>query len=346
MNELTIKLTQFSHGAGCGCKLAPSVLESILQKPLHPSKDPNLLAGNLNNEDAAVYDIGNGMGVLSTTDFFLPIVDDPFEFGAIASSNAISDIYAMGGKPIMAIAVLGWPINIIPAAIAGKVLEGSRYICAQAGIELAGGHSIDNPEPLFGLAVTGMSPLTQIKMNHTAKPSSLLYLTKPLGVGIVTTAEKNGLAQAEHMIEAKASMMQLNRFGELLGALSYVNALTDVTGFGLLGHLNEICQGSGCSAELYDAQVPRFSWLDRYIEQHCIPGGTKRNFDSYGHHIHGLTEIQKTVLCDPQTSGGLLISIDSDAKESFEHFAYQQTLNLQPIGRMLEESDVPQIYVR
>jgi selenide,water dikinase len=346
MSEDPIKLTQYSHGAGCGCKLAPSVLETILQKTQHPLRDRQLIVGNMSNDDAAVYDIGNGMGVISTTDFFMPIVDDPYEFGAIASSNAISDIYAMGGKPIMAIAILGWPVNTLSAEIAGKVLEGSRAICSKAGIEVAGGHSIDNPEPLFGLAVTGIAPLSRIKMNNTAKPQSLLYLTKPLGVGIITTAQKKGLAQIEHLNEAKKSMIQLNRFGELLGTLEYVNALTDVTGFGLLGHLNELCQGSKCSAELYYPIVPRFPWLDDYIENKCIPGGTKRNYDSYGQHIVGMTDEQRNILCDPQTSGGLLISIDPDTRNSFETLAAQNELNLQPIGRVLDAEKKPVIYIK
>lgn len=346
MSENQLRLTQYSHGAGCGCKLAPSVLETIIQKPLNPFSDPKLLVGNLSNDDAAVYDIGQGMGVITTTDFFMPIVDDPYEFGAIASVNAISDIYAMGGKPIMAIAILGWPVNTLSAEIAGKVLQGSRAICAEAGIELAGGHSIDNPEPLFGLAVTGLAPLEHIKMNNTAKPTSLLYLTKPVGVGIITTAEKKGLARAEHLREAKKSMLQLNRFGEALGRLTYVNALTDVTGFGLLGHLNELCQGSKCSAELYYQKVPTFSWLGTYIEKNCIPGGTKRNMESYGHRVIGLSDEQKTILADPQTSGGLLISVDSNYQVDFEAQALAYGLSLEPIGKLIQADKDPAIYIR
>lgn len=334
VSEQSVKLTQFSHGAGCGCKIAPSVLEKILQKSGTSIQDPRLLVGNLSNDDAAVFDLGNGTAVVSTTDFFMPIVDDAFEFGGIASVNAISDIFAMGGKPVMAIAILGWPISKLPPELAGTVLEGSRDACRRAGIELAGGHSIDSPEPIFGLAVTGLVDIENLKRNNTAKPGSSLYLTKKLGVGVVTTAEKRGLAQEPHLREAKDSMLTLNSFGEVAGKLDYVNAVTDVTGFGLLGHLNEFCEGSGVQAVLHFDAIPRFDWADHYIKAGCIPGGTNRNWDSYGMHVADLQVEQRALLADPQTSGGLLISVDAGSEKAFEKIAATHGLILKPIGSL------------
>ena len=230
----TIKLTQYSHGAGCGCKISPAVLDTILHSDQVKFQFPGLLVGNESKDDAAVFDLGDGMCVISTTDFFMPIVDDPFTFGSIASVNAISDIYAMGGTPLMAVAILGWPISKIPAEVAQQVLEGSRNVCAKAGIPLAGGHSIDSPEPIFGLAVTGIVRNENLKKNSTAKEGNLLYLTKPIGVGMITTALKRGLALPEDFEEAVQVMSQLNDLGKDLGKLDHVKALTDVTGFGLL----------------------------------------------------------------------------------------------------------------
>ncbi len=335
----SVKLTQYSHGAGCGCKIAPSVLERILQKSDTSTIDPRLLVGNISNDDAAVYDLRNGSAVVSTTDFFMPIVDDAFEFGGIASVNAISDVYAMGGRPIMAIAILGWPIGKLPPELAGTVLEGSRDACRRAGIELAGGHSIDSPEPIFGLAVTGLVDVKNLKQNNTAKPGSSLYLTKKLGVGVVTTAQKRGVAEENDLNEAKQSMLTLNSIGAAIGELVYVNALTDVTGFGLLGHLNELCDGAYLKALVnYDA-VPRFSWVDRYIKQGCIPGGTNRNWDSYGHKVAELTPDQRHLLADPQTSGGLLVSVDQGYEAEFESVAIGQGLQLKPIGTLSPRLD-------
>lgn len=347
IQDSSIKLTQFSHGAGCGCKIAPAVLEKILQKSGTAVLDPRLLVGNLSNDDAAVFDLGNGTAVVSTTDFFMPIVDDAFEFGGIASVNAISDIYAMGGKPVMAIAILGWPIGKLPPELAGTVLEGSRDACRRAGIELAGGHSIDSPEPIFGLAVTGLVDIKNLKRNNTAKAGSSLYLTKKLGVGVVTTAEKRGIAQGPHLREAKDSMLSLNSFGEIAGTLSYVNAVTDVTGFGLLGHLNEFCEGSSVSAELFYESIPKFDWADHYIKAGCIPGGTNRNWDSYGMHVADISPEMRALLADPQTSGGLLISVDAGSEAKFEVLAATHGLRLKPIGRLQEKStSEPNIQVK
>ena len=237
MNPEEIKLTQYSHGAGCGCKISPAVLDQILHSSIKHAADPALLVGNNTRDDAAVLDLGNGTALISTTDFFMPIVDDAYDFGRIASANAISDVYAMGGKPVLAIAILGWPIDKLSPEVAQKVLEGSRSICAEAGITLAGGHSIDSPEPIFGLAVNGMVAIQHLKQNSTASAGCKLYLTKALGVGILTTAQKKGILKPEHAAIAPKSMSMLNKIGETLGRLDYVKAMTDVTGFGLLGHL-------------------------------------------------------------------------------------------------------------
>jgi selenide, water dikinase len=331
-----IKLTQFSHGAGCGCKISPAVLDTMLHSDLPKAKFPSLLVGNESKDDAAVFDIGDGTCIVSTTDFFMPIVDDPFTFGAIASVNAISDVYAMGGEPFMAIAILGWPINKIPAAVAKEVLEGSRKICADAGIPLAGGHTIDCPEPVFGLAVTGKLKKEQLKRNDTAKEGSLLYLTKPIGIGIVTTAQKKGIVKEAHLKKAVDTMLILNKSGATFGKLPYVNAMTDVTGFGLLGHLTEMCEGSNLSAEIDFNKVPKFDFLLEYLNQKSTPGGTQRNWDSYGNKISPLDDVQRAILADPQTSGGLLVSVDAENALEFENFAASKGIVLKSFGKLIK----------
>lgn len=341
-----IKLTQYSHGAGCGCKIAPGVLAEILDKANNQTVFPGLLVGNDTNDDAAVFDIGDGKVVISTTDFFMPIVDNPEEFGAIASVNAISDIYAMGGTPIMAIAILGWPVNTIPVEIAGRVLNGAREACGKAGIPLAGGHSIDSPEPIFGLAVTGIADKSRIKYNNKAQAGDHLFLTKKLGVGIISTAQKKNLARQDHLDFVKSSMLTLNDIGKHLARLPYVHALTDVTGFGLLGHLVEMCEGSDLSAEVIFEQVPRFDFLEGYLDQKCMPGGTHRNWDSYGHKIGPLSETQKFILADPQTSGGLLIAVAESGLEAFhEEMRMHHGETLVSLGRMIGKRE-PLIVVR
>ncbi|CCH55531.1 selenide, water dikinase [Fibrisoma limi BUZ 3] len=336
-----IRLTQYSHGAGCGCKISPKILDQILHTnaTAFQPRYEKLLVGNDSRDDAAVLDLGNGEAVISTTDFFMPIVDDPFDFGRIASANAISDVYAMGGEPIMAIAILGWPLDKLPPHVAGQVLEGSRAICLEAGIPLAGGHSIDSPEPIFGLAVTGKVRLDHLKQNNTATNGCQLYLTKPLGVGILTTAQKKGILKPEHADLAPAQMAQLNRFGAVLGRLPYVKALTDVTGFGLLGHLTEMAEGSGLSAIVTFDAVPKLPTIEEYLAQKSFPGGTVRNWDSYGHKIAELTEIQRYVLADPQTSGGLLIAVDPGSTTEFERVAAENDLVLQPFGELVAKRE-------
>ena len=333
-----IRLTQYSHGAGCGCKISPKVLDNILKTQLPKFNDVNLLVGNESKDDAAVYDIGGGKSIISTTDFFMPIVDDPFDFGRIAATNAISDIYAMGGKPIMAIAILGWPINKLDADVASKVIDGGRFVCNQAGISLAGGHSIDSPEPIFGLAVTGIIDTDKVKQNNQAKDGDLLFLSKPLGIGILTTAEKQGKLLDTHKNIARDTMCQLNKVGMLLGDQAGVHAMTDVTGFGLLGHLSEICEGSKLSATIKFSDVPVLDGIVNYIEQGAIPGGSHRNFESYGDKVSELTDLQRTILCDPQTSGGLLVSVAVDQADNIRSLAKEHDIDLIQIGIMQTQS--------
>ncbi|HFQ6828069.1 TPA: selenide, water dikinase SelD [Yersinia enterocolitica] len=334
MTSPAIRLTQYSHGAGCGCKISPKVLDKILHSEQQKFLDPRLLVGNETRDDAAVYDIGNGVGIISTTDFFMPIVDDPFDFGRIAATNAISDVYAMGGKPIMAIAILGWPIDKLAPEVAQQVIEGGRYVCQQAGISLAGGHSIDAPEPIFGLAVTGIVSTEQVKKNSAAKAGCKLFLTKPLGIGILTTAEKKSQLRPEHQGVATETMCQLNKSGTDFAHIPGVTAMTDVTGFGLLGHLSEICQGSGVQATLHFSSIPRLPAVEEYIAAGCVPGGTGRNFDSYGHLIGKMSDLQKSLLCDPQTSGGLLLAVLPDAEAQVQEIAAQHGMTLSAIGEL------------
>ena len=331
-----IRLTQYSHGAGCGCKISPKVLDVILAGSGAQNLDPNLWVGNASRDDAAVYGIDGERGVVSTTDFFMPIVDDPYDFGRIAATNAISDIYAMGGDPLMAIAILGWPVNVLAPEVAREVIRGGRAVCDEAGITLAGGHSIDAPEPIFGLAVTGLVEKRYMKRNDTATLGCKLYLTKPLGIGILTTAEKKAKLREADIGLARDWMCTLNKAGSHFGKLAGVTAMTDVTGFGLLGHLLEIAEGSGLTAEVEYARVPRIESVEYYLDQGCIPGGTLRNFDSYGEKIAPLPELHKLLLCDPQTSGGLLVAVTPEGETEFLACAQGLNLQLQPIGQLRE----------
>jgi len=328
------KLTEYSHGAGCGCKLSPGVLGEILSSNHNTHVFSQLLVGNETKDDAAVVELDGETAIISTTDFFMPIVDDPYDFGAIAATNAISDIYAMGGEPIMAIAILGWPIDKLPAEVAGQVLNGGRDVCHKAGIPLAGGHSIDAPEPIFGLAVTGKVPVNKVKKNNTAKAGDLLYLTKPVGIGIITTAQKKNLVREEDLKEAKEWMLTLNEIGQTLGKLDYVHALTDVTGFGLAGHLLEVCEGSDVAAEIDFDKIPVLASVPHYLELGSVPGGTNRNWKAYGHHFQLTNPDQYKILADPQTSGGLLICVDAARKADFEEMMKGKGLDLQSIGHL------------
>ncbi|MFM2233288.1 MAG: hypothetical protein RJB31_1989 [Bacteroidota bacterium] len=338
-----IKLTQYSHGAGCGCKISPKILDEILSSSFSMPDNDRLIVGNHSKDDAAVYDLQNGKALISTTDFFMPIVDDPYNFGRIASANAISDVYAMGGDPIMAIAILGWPINLLSPLVARRVIEGSKSICLEAGIPLAGGHSIDSPEPIFGLAVNGLVDIKNLKQNNTAQKGDLLLLTKKIGVGILTTAEKKNLLKEGDRTLASDQMMQLNKIGAVMGKIEGVHAMTDVTGFGLLGHLIEMAEGSGMSAQINFRSVPLISdRLIEYVELGSVPGGTNRNWDSYGHKVqfhNGESQLlQKNILADPQTSGGLLIAVAKDAISEVIEALVQNGLSdrVTPIGEITE----------
>lgn len=329
-----VRLTQYSHGAGCGCKISPAVLNQILGDNPFQEQDPNLLVGNQSRDDAAVYDWGDDNSVISTTDFFMPIVDDPRDFGRIAATNAMSDIYAMGGVPLFAIAILGWPVDKLSPEIAREVINGGRQACHDAGIVLAGGHSIDAPEPIFGLAVTGRVKTTGLKKNNTAKDGDLLFLTKPLGIGILTTAEKKQLLQPQHRSIATQEMCRLNTIGADLAEIPEVHAMTDVTGFGLLGHLSEVCQGSDLQASVDWSSIPKLDGVMEYIDQGAIPGGSLRNYQSYGQLVGGLDDIKQTLLCDPQTSGGLLISVAESAQQKVSALLRSQDWYHQVIGRV------------
>jgi selenide,water dikinase len=338
-----IRLTQFSKGAGCGCKISPAVLSEILHSEKEAAVFDSLLVGNNTKDDAAVFDLGKGQSVISTTDFFMPIVDDAYSFGRIAASNSISDVYAMGGKPLMAIAILGWPLDKLPAALAQKVLEGARATCAEAGIPLAGGHSVDAAEPIFGLAVTGMIDNTHLKKNSTSKPGDILFLTKPIGTGVLSTAMKRGVLHHEHLEEFMNCLIALNKVGAQLGEIIEVTAMTDVTGFGLAGHLIEMLEGSGCSAEIYYSAIPVLNGVREYISNRVIPDATYRNWNSYGKKIEfaqGVNVMEAfSLLPDPQTNGGLLISAHPDAKESISKILGEQGLYATEIGLITESKE-------
>lgn len=332
-----IRLSQYSHGAGCGCKIAPAILDRILSSQREFAPDPALLVGNQSRDDAAAYDLGDGQVILSTTDFFMPIVDDAFDFGRIAATNAISDIYAMGGRPLMAIAILGWPLDKLPPELAAEVIDGGRQVCSDAGMVLAGGHSIDCPEPVFGLAVTGLVTHDKLKRNDTAIEGCLLYLTKPLGIGVLTTAEKRGVLAEAHKGLARDQMCKLNKAGQTLATLPGVRAMTDVTGFGLAGHLLEMCEGSGLDATVNLSALPALDGVDVYIEQGCVPGGTERNLESYGDRLATLPASLQAILCDPQTSGGLLLAVEPESRESIEAVLRAEEVDpalIRPIGRL------------
>lgn len=305
------RLTLYSHAAGCGCKIAPNVLNEMLSHLTPTVADPRLLVGHQSRDDAAVFDLGDGTALISTTDFFMPIVDDPYDFGRVAAANALSDVYAMGGKPLMAISVLGWPVNQLSTELAGEVLRGGQSICEEAGVALAGGHSVDSLEPFYGLAATGRIHIEHLKLNTGARTGDLLFLTKPLGTGILSTAGKLERLKPEHSRLALESMTRLNRVGERLGPCSWVHAMTDVTGFGLLGHLLEMCGNSGIGVRIHMPDVPLINAeaIQFYLSMLCVPAATARNWESCKHAVLLADEQDKNILCDPQTNGGLLVAV-------------------------------------
>ncbi len=344
-NTNEIKLTQYSRGAGCGCKISPAVLAQALHTDIIDPAYPSLLVGNASADDAAAYDMGNGKALIATTDFFMPIVDDAYDYGRIAAANAISDVYAMGGSPVMALAILGWPVDKLPAALARRVMEGARAICAEAGIPLAGGHSIDSLEPLFGLCVNGLCDINQLKQNNTAKEGDILLLTKPLGTGILATAQKRGALKDDHAAALVAQMTTLNKVGAALGNIKAVTAMTDVTGFGLAGHLIEMAEGSGWSAELYYDAIPKMAGVAEYLTQRIVPDATYRNWNAYSAKIAfeaGVDVMQAfSLLPDPQTNGGLLVAVNANAVADVTDVLRQYGLEAYsaPIGRMVAKGD-------
>ncbi|MDR0587994.1 MAG: selenide, water dikinase SelD [Burkholderiales bacterium] len=310
MDTPTIRLTQFSHGGGCGCKISPAILQELLAKMPQGIVPPNLLIGTETGDDAAVYRLNDSQALVATTDFFMPIVDDPYDFGAIAATNALSDVYAMGGTPILALALVGMPIQQLPLPVIGRVLEGGSMVCKKAGIPVAGGHSIDSVEPIYGLVALGLVHPQRVKSNKAARQGDVLILGKPLGIGILSAAEKSGkLERADYqtMIEITT---QLNRVGQSLGECDEVHAMTDVTGFGLLGHLMEMCVGSNTQASLSWAALPLIAAAQKLAQAGVKTGASARNWAAYGDHVslHNLDAWQQHLLTDPQTSGGLLVS--------------------------------------
>ncbi len=344
MDDKEIRLTQFSKGGGCGCKIAPSVLQQMLQTDASFSFS-NLLVGNESSDDAAVWQLNDDTSIISTTDFFLPIVDDAFDFGRIAAANSISDVYAMGGTPLMAIAILGWPIEKIPADMAKRVLDGARAVCREANIPLAGGHTIDSSDPIFGLAVTGSVATNRIKKNNSAKEGDVLFLTKPIGAGILSTAVKRGLLQPEHYAGLIRQMTSLNRIGGELGKIEGVHAMTDVTGFGLLGHLIEMAQGSNVSAEINYTALKKTGGVDEYLKQRTIPDATFRNWNSYSSKVQfdkGVNVMEAfNLLPDPQTNGGLLVAVKEECVNTVQEIFVQNGLGdfINPIGKIIAPAD-------
>ena len=312
-SDLKIRLTSFSHGGGCGCKIAPGVLGEIL-KGSRGFVPPQLLVGIETADDAAVYQLNDEQALIATTDFFMPIVDDPYDFGRIAATNAISDVYAMGGTPIMALALLGMPISRLPVEVIRRIVEGGESVCTAAGIPVAGGHTIDSVEPIYGLVALGLVHPRKVKRNSEARAGDVLVLGKPLGVGIYSAALKKEALDAAGYTQMIASTTKLNTPGRTLADMEGVHALTDVTGFGLLGHLNEIALGSGLGAHVRARDIPLLPGVAALAARGFVTGASGRNWAGYGQHVtlSGVDETIKALLTDPQTSGGLLVACAPD----------------------------------
>ncbi|MDE2429046.1 MAG: selenide, water dikinase SelD [Burkholderiales bacterium] len=321
-----IRLTSFSHGGGCGCKIAPGVLAEILKKSSGFPVPPALMVGIETSDDAAVYKLNDEQALIATTDFFMPIVDDPFDFGRIAATNAISDVYAMGGTPIMALALVGMPINQLPLDVIGKIIHGGESICAEAGIPIAGGHTIDSVEPIYGLVVMGLVHPSMVKRNASARPGDKLILGKPLGVGILSAALKKQALDAEGYATMIASTTKLNKPGQALAKLNGVHAMTDVTGFGLLGHLLEVCRGAKLGANLRMSDIPLLRQVEQLASDGFITGASARNWAAYSDEIKlhpDTSAAQRAILTDPQTSGGLLVSCEAEAVDQVLEIFHQ-----------------------
>ena len=339
-NDLKIKLTSFSHGGGCGCKIAPGVLSEILKNSKGFPVPDALMVGIETSDDAAVYRLNDQQALIATTDFFMPIVDDPFDFGRIAATNAISDVYAMGGTPIMALALVGMPLDRLPVEVIGDIIRGGETVCAAAGIPIAGGHTIDSVEPIYGLVVMGLVHPDKVKKNSGAKPGDVLILGKPIGVGILSAAVKKDRIDASAYGELIANTTQLNTPGRALSGLPDVHALTDVTGFGLLGHLLELCRGASLTAKLTMGKIPLLSGVERMATDGLVTGASGRNWDAYGADVDlegGISAVHKALLTDPQTSGGLLVSCTrASAPEVLEIFRSEGFARAAEIGTMQE----------
>jgi len=339
----SIKLMQYSRGGGCGCKISPKLLDQILDFELIPKQPiPYKPIYSSWRNDAAVYDLKDGNGLICSTDFFMPIVDDPFDFGRISAANALSDIYAMGGRPLSALSILIWPTKVIAAEVAKDVLKGAKDACQEAGIVIAGGHSISGRDPIFGMSVNGIIPLSNVKCNFTAKSNDCIFITKSLGVGVMSTACKKGILSDDDLQILIKVLSQINNVGMELGTLPYVTAMTDVTGFGLLGHLLEMCHGNSLSAHIQFDRIPILKNVDFYFREGCKTGGGARNLDSYGSNVWGGTEMQRDILSDPQTNGGLLIAIDPKEEKEFIKFFQDRSLDstVKKIGVFRQAEDV------
>ena len=340
MTDQTIKLTSFSHGGGCGCKIAPGVLAEILKKSSGFPVPPQLMVGIETADDAAVYRLNDEQALIATTDFFMPIVDDPFDFGRIAATNAISDVYAMGGTPIMALALVGMPINKLPLETIGNIIRGGESVCAEAGIPIAGGHTIDSVEPIYGLVVMGLVHPDKVKRNADARAGDVLILGKPLGVGVLSAALKKDALGADGYAAMIANTTKLNKPGKALAEMDGVHALTDVTGFGLLGHLLELARGANLQAELDMDAIPLLPGVLQLAHDGYFTGASSRNWDAYGKDValfDAITPAQRALLTDPQTSGGLLVSCAPEAADAvLALFAREGFGEAQVIGRMVE----------
>ncbi len=345
--EQSIKLTSFSHGGGCGCKIAPGVLAEILGKSTGFPVPKELMVGIETADDAAVYKLNDEQALIATTDFFMPIVDDPFDFGRIAATNAISDVYAMGGTPIMALALVGMPVNKLPLETIGQIIRGGESVCAEAGIPIAGGHTIDSVEPIYGLVVMGLVHPSKVKRNADAKAGDVLVLGKPLGVGVLSAALKKDALGPEGYAAMIANTTKLNKPGRLLADMPGVHALTDVTGFGLLGHLLELARGAKISARLDMDKVPLLPGVLQLAQDGFFTGASGRNWDAYGKDVEldeAITPSQRALLTDPQTSGGLLVSCDpASVDEVLALFAREGFGDAAVIGRM--EQGAPRVSV-
>lgn len=333
------KLTEYSTGAGWGCKLSPSQLNDILNKTKKKIAKPELLVGNDTKDDAAAYMLDDKNIILSTCDFFMPIVDDAYNFGKIAACNALSDIYAMGGKPLMALAILAWPNEKLPLDIASKVLQGGIDICEENSIPIAGGHSISASEPIYGLSVNGITSKDTLIKNSSGKANSYIYISKKIGTGIITTAMKNKKASDKDIENAVEVMSKLNNAGYEFAKSKLINTMTDITGFGLLGHLYEICKASDITARINYSDVPLIENTEKLALLNQVPGGTINNFNTYKSEISEITELQRNILADPQTSGGLMVLVEKDKAESFEKLAKDIDCSIYKIGETTEQKE-------